>query len=355
MALGHAADSGRPISLNFLVRRRSPGRPGQNESSHHQWSKALCEGNVDSRVGRRARRTITNGKSRRAGPQRSGMSRVVVVEDQPVLAAGLTAALVAAGDMVVVSLAGDAASGRDAIDAYRPHVVLLDLHLPDCDAAELLLYCRRRPTAPALLLMSERASDEVLRASIELGAAGFVLTTAPVPSIVASVRDARLGQRCFTNEELRDAMQTPWTPLTVTDHQIVAGLLRGRSNDELSGDLALSRKTIELHLTRLFERFRVMSRTELAIHVEREQILKLPAGSPLQARKWRGPGAVARQRHPVPGASLVGSDDRRMVRRRPSSAAPAAGDSHGDRGAGTPRRAEHGAGLGDSSGVRVRL
>lgn len=66
--------------------------------------------------------------------------------------------------------------------------------------------------------------------------------------------------------------------LSTLDLGIVAGLVAGRSNDEIAGDLGIARKTIETHLTRLFAAFGVASRTELAVRAEREGWLDVPPG-----------------------------------------------------------------------------
>lgn len=71
-----------------------------------------------------------------------------------------------------------------------------------------------------------------------------------------------------------------WIPLTQREHDIIAGVLAGRSNDELSADLSIARTTVEAYLTRLYVRFDVLTRTELAILAVREQWLSLPVRVP---------------------------------------------------------------------------
>lgn len=80
--------------------------------------------------------------------------------------------------------------------------------------------------------------------------------------------------------------------LSAREHDVVAPGVAGRSNDEISGDLGISTKTVEWHLSRLFERVRVVSRVELAMRAEREGWLALPTG----ARKAAGQ-IVPRSRH----------------------------------------------------------
>lgn len=205
--------------------------------------------------------------------------RVLLVEDQPIVVAGLIAALERAEGIEVAGHAPHASAARMMLNAHQIDVVLLDLHLPSGTAAQLLVEQRERVHGPAMLVLSSFVSRECLRAAIELGASGFLVTTSPVQKIVEAIRAVHAGARSFTPQQLRDAEHFQWIPLSPRDHEIVAGLVRGRSNDELSAHIGVSRKTIELHLTRLFARFGVLSRTELAVQVERDHILELPVES----------------------------------------------------------------------------
>ncbi len=109
-----------------------------------------------------------------------------------------------------------------------------------------------------------------------MGAGGFLLKTTSSGEIVAAIRDIAQGGLAFTAEQLRASRSAAWAPLSRREHDLLAGLLVGRSNDELSMELGLSRKSIEAYLSRLFARFGVMTRTELALVVDRRALLDLP-------------------------------------------------------------------------------
>jgi DNA-binding NarL/FixJ family response regulator len=105
---------------------------------------------------------------------------------------------------------------------------------------------------------------------------GFLLKTASSVEILSAIRIVADGRLAFTADQLRAARGAAWAPLTAREHALLAGIASGRSNDELATDLGLSPKTIEKHLARLFVRFGVMTRTELALLVERGALLDLP-------------------------------------------------------------------------------
>ena len=124
-------------------------------------------------------------------------------------------------------------------------------------------------------MLSTFQTPQYVTAAVALGASGFVAKTAPTEEIVDAVRIVANGGTAFPREAIRPA-RGRWQPLTRREHDLIAGVLAGRSNDELSADLRIARKTVEAYLTRLYARFGVLSRTELAVLAEREQWLSLP-------------------------------------------------------------------------------
>lgn len=202
--------------------------------------------------------------------------RVLVVDDHPLIVDGLRAVLGAEPALEVIGGVGSVAEAREAIRRDRPDVVLLDLRLPDGSGTELLTDALGAAGAPAFIVLSTFLTPQYTTAAISLGASGFLLKTAPAVEIRRAILEVSAGRLAFTAEQLAQGREAGWTPLTAREHKIISGLVNGRSNDELARDLAVSTKTVEAHLSRLFERFSVQSRTELAVLAEREQWLALP-------------------------------------------------------------------------------
>ena len=203
-------------------------------------------------------------------------ARVVIVEDHPIVVTGLTAALRERPEVVVAGRAASLAEARTVLATTPCDVVLLDLRLPDGSGIDLLRECQDDPASPAFLVLSSFSTPEYVSAAIALGASGFLLKTSPTSEIVRAIEQICDGTLAFTPEQLRSARTAAWAPLTEREHAILAGVIRGRSNDELALDLGIARKTVEAYLSRLFARYGVMTRTELAIHVEKAGVLQLP-------------------------------------------------------------------------------
>jgi len=196
--------------------------------------------------------------------------RVVVVDDHPAVLEGLTGALGRNPSIEVDGTATTVAGAKVLIDEVAPDVALIDLRLPDGSGTDLLAHYQNQETAPAFIVLSTFLTDQYVNAAIALGASGFLLKTTSTDRIVAAIEDVVGGKLAYTAEQLRASWRAGWTPLTSRERDIIEGVMSGRSNDELSARLHISRKTVEAYLSRLFERFGVLTRTELAVLADPE-------------------------------------------------------------------------------------
>ena len=207
----------------------------------------------------------------------AGMSvGLLLVDDHPIVLDGLRAALARHAEIKIVAEAASLAEARAAIAKPGIDVVLLDLRLPDGSGIDLLRDAQAMSAPPAVIVLSSFLTPQYVNAAIALGASGFLLKTAATDEILAAIAMVSEGRLAFTAEQVRESRKAAWAPLTEREHDIIAGVMAGRSNDELSGDLGLARKSVEAYLSRLFIRFDVTTRTELAILAEREGLLALP-------------------------------------------------------------------------------
>ena len=201
---------------------------------------------------------------------------LLLVDDHPIVLDGLRAALERYDDVTIVGEASTLARARQLIVDPAVDVVLLDLRLPDGSGMDLLRDAEQLPAPPAVIVLSSFMTPQYVNAAITLGASGFLLKTAPTEEIHTAMIQVAHGRLAFSVEQIHASRHATWAPLTPREHDVIAGVMAGRSNDELSGDLGVTRKTIEAYLSRLFVRYDVGTRTELGILAEREQLLDLP-------------------------------------------------------------------------------
>lgn len=197
----------------------------------------------------------------------------MVVDDHPLVLDGLRQAIAEAPDLALLHSAGTL-TGALAVLSDPADVVICDIRLGDESGFELLVHAAELACPPAFLMISSFESPQYLHAAQRLGAAGFVLKTAPTSAILDAVRRIAAGGSAYDIRLMRGAQA--WRPLTGRERNVVAGVVAGRSNDEIGSDLGISRKTVEVYLSRLFARSGAQSRTELAVLAERERWLDVP-------------------------------------------------------------------------------
>jgi DNA-binding NarL/FixJ family response regulator len=201
------------------------------------------------------------------------MIRVAIVDDHPVVADGLAAALGQEPDITVAWKAGTVEQARVALrSGIEVDVVLLDIRLPDGSGLDLLP--GDRPGRPAFLVLSSFDRPQYAAASFKRGAAGFLLKLAPTAEIVEAVHDAASGGLVFQAHHLDSARTGP--SISTRELDVVRLVAQGFSNEEIAVRLGLARKSVEGYLTRLYERIGSASRTELALWAEREGWLDVP-------------------------------------------------------------------------------
>ena len=196
------------------------------------------------------------------------MIRVGLVDDHPLALSGLDAALATVDGMEVVAHAGSLAAARELTNRPDLDVLLLDIRLPDGNGLALLSEVGRR-RRPAVIVLSSFDMSQYVAAAVRFGAQGFVLKTAPLEELISAIRRVAEGGSAFTAEQLREG-RSGFVALSHRERDVLRLILESRSNDEVASALHISPKTVEAHLSRLYERFGAMSRTELALRAERE-------------------------------------------------------------------------------------
>ena len=198
--------------------------------------------------------------------------RVVVIDDHPVVREGTAALIGRETDMQIVGVAESLEQAGAVLDAVAVDVVLLDLRLGTDFGFRLF---EQRPAAerPAIVVLTSYDYPQYVDAALRLGAAGYVLKTAPIAELLAAVRSAAAGGMHFGVRPVDGPR-----PLSRRERDVVRLVTEGLSNDEIAGRLGISSKTVESHLRRLFERHGLASRTELATRALRDGWLELPSG-----------------------------------------------------------------------------
>jgi DNA-binding NarL/FixJ family response regulator len=202
------------------------------------------------------------------------------VDDHPVVLHGTAALLGAQPGIEVAGTAGSLDEARTLLETTDADVLLLDIRLGTQSGLNLLAADPAAPAGPAdpdrphpaIIVLTAYDYPQYAEAALRLGAAGFVLKTAPMAELLDAIRRAAGGGMAFgVRPRPQDRAR-----LSRRELEVVALVVEGRSNDEVGAALGIGAKTVETHLARLFERFSIASRTELATRALREGWLDLP-------------------------------------------------------------------------------
>ncbi|QYM74738.1 response regulator transcription factor [Leucobacter luti] len=205
------------------------------------------------------------------------MSRVFVVDDHPIVRAGIVGLLETEAEITVV---GEAASGENALELLadaRPDVVLMDLRMPGLGGVEATRRITRGeypgservPAGPGVLVFTTYEDDEQILSAIEAGASGYLVKAAPAAELIAGVRAVAAGHTVLAPSiaaqlvaRVREPVEPVEAPrLTPRETEILALVAQGYSNPSIAARLVIGESTVKTHLLHVFEKLEVSDRT----------------------------------------------------------------------------------------------
>jgi DNA-binding NarL/FixJ family response regulator len=194
--------------------------------------------------------------------------RVAVVDDHPLVREGTAALIDRQADMEIAGVAASLEELEPILRDGAVEVLLLDLRLGEQSGFDLLRSAHA--PMPAVVVVTSYDYPQYADAALRLGAAGFVVKTAPTAELLDAIRRAATGGLHFGVRPGRGVA------LSEREREVLRCVVDGASNDEIGARLGISSRTVESHLRRLFERHAVASRTELASRAIREGWLEEP-------------------------------------------------------------------------------
>ena len=199
---------------------------------------------------------------------------LLLVDDHPVVRAGLKALLEADGTLAVLAEAGDGAQALAALDDQHVDVVIMDLQMPTMDGPTAIRRLRERGGPPVLVLTTYETQADIVSA-LEAGATGYLLKDSPAEQLREAVRQTAQGRSVLApsvTQQLVQRAARPEQTLSAREIEILQGLATGASNRELAAQLVISEATVKTHLLHVYDKLGVDNRTA-AVHRAREQRL----------------------------------------------------------------------------------
>ena len=210
------------------------------------------------------------------------MIRVLLVDDDPLVRAGLAMIIATATDMQVVGEAGDGEEAIDEVRTHRPDVVLMDIRMPNLDGIRATALVRTLPQPPEVLVLTTIAADAYVLDALRAGASGFLLKDTPPAAIVAAVRQVADGVPSLSptvartviahvaregGAERQAAARATLGELSDREREVAVQVGRGLSNAEIGIALFLSEATVKAHVSRLLTKLDLNNRVQIAMLV----------------------------------------------------------------------------------------
>jgi DNA-binding NarL/FixJ family response regulator len=193
---------------------------------------------------------------------------ILVVDDHPVVRAGLVTILGTQPDFVVVGEAEDADTAIQRLLSLRPNVLLLDLEMPGGDGVDVLRRAQESGSDARALVFTAFDADDRILAAVRAGAQGYLLKGAPREELFRAIRVVHEGgsllEPVVASKLLRQVRHpsTPEARVTARELEVLCLVARGRQNKEIARDLAVTERTVKFHLSALMRKLGASNRVE---------------------------------------------------------------------------------------------
>ena len=208
--------------------------------------------------------------------------RVLLVDDDALVRAGLRMILSSSEELEVVGEAADGADAVAAVQAHRPDVVLMDIRMPGMDGITATAALRRLASPPHVIVLTTFQADEHVMSALRAGAVGFLLKDTAPTEIVNAVRLVAAGEAMLSPSvtrtllahlghdgatDRRRSAAERLASLTDREREVAVAVGSGASNAEIAASLFMSEATVKAYVSRLLTKLDVTNRVQIAILV----------------------------------------------------------------------------------------
>ncbi|WML58337.1 response regulator transcription factor [Neobacillus sp. PS2-9] len=214
------------------------------------------------------------------------MIKLMLVDDHAVLRDGLKNIVGMEADIEVVA---EAVNGNDAIakvDEILPDVILMDINIPEKNGIEATSVIKERYPAVKILILTMHDHDEFFMSAIREGADGYLLKDAPSQHVIDAIRAVANGQSVihpamtkkflgFQQQKAEPIEEKTDSVLTGREKEVLLCLVKGMNNKEIAQSLYISDKTVKIHVSNIFKKLGVKSRSQVVIYAVQNQLVPL--------------------------------------------------------------------------------
>ena len=210
--------------------------------------------------------------------------KILIVDDHPVVREGIGSMLKREPDFKIV---GEASNGLEAIEKVReliPDVVLMDLRMPELDGVEAITRIRAEKPEVKFIILTTYSDDEYIFKGLAAGARAYLLKDAPRDQLFKAIRAVSQGESLIQPvvasrvlDKLAELSKKSPSSETLSEREIeVLGLMaKGASNKDIGDQLSITQSTVKTHITSIFQKLNVATRTEAVTTALRRGIIQL--------------------------------------------------------------------------------
>ena len=209
--------------------------------------------------------------------ERVGKIRILLAEDHVVVRQGTRQLLEREDDLEVVGEAGDGEEAIELAHKLRPDVVVMDIAMPKVNGIEATKAIKAALPTTAVLILTAYDYDEFIFSLLDAGAAGYLLKSVSGDELVQGIRGLHSGESVLHPAVLRKMLassrprpasseERPAETLTQREMEVLRIAARGKANKDIAKELVMSVRTVQAHLSNIFNKLGVGSRTEAVVY-----------------------------------------------------------------------------------------
>lgn len=216
--------------------------------------------------------------------------KVLLVDDHPVVRDGLRTMLSTTPDIEVVAEAGDGLDALDKVSKHQPHVVLMDIHMPNMDGLEATRRIKSQTTSVLVIVLTMYDNEAYIVDAVRAGAGGYLLKDASKELIIHTIRAVNSGGLLIKSSLLRAASMSldngngmplkeraakgrASDEMTQRERAVLVLVVKGETNKEIGHALHISEDTAKKHLRTIMLKLRVSDRTQAAVKAVRDGLV----------------------------------------------------------------------------------
>jgi DNA-binding NarL/FixJ family response regulator len=191
--------------------------------------------------------------------------RILIVDDHPVVRAGLTSMLGTQQDVEVVATASSGDTALSAVSTTAADVMLLDLRMPGLSGVRTIQELRRSGHVIRIIVLTSFETDEDIYRAVQAGAQGYLLKDTSLKEMIEAIKNVHAGKRYIPRDiAARLAERMMRTELTPRELEILHMLAKELTNKQIAKVLNISDNTVKNHVNSVIEKLEVCDRTEAA-------------------------------------------------------------------------------------------